>query len=88
MPSYYTQKATGTQNKKSTDYWFYGLQPAHDHDASTAFSLGVKGVMQTKYSANQIELGHFASNQSKIPTGANVIELYYHKNNNSWTNSN
>lgn len=76
--AYLTQDAT-----VGKETWrFYGEQPAHDHDASTKFSTAVTGVMKATYGDKAaIELGHFASNQSSIPSSGKgfkgVVELVY-----------
>ena len=82
--AYLTQDAT-----VGKETWrFYGEQPAHDHDASTKFSAAVTGVMKATYGNNaDIELGHFASNQSSIPSSGKgfkgVVQLVY--KNKAWS---
>lgn len=81
--AYLTQDATVGRDT----YRFYGVQPAHhDHDVSAKFSTAVTGVMRATYGADAaIELGHFASNQSKIPSEGKgfkgVVELVYRNKN-------
>jgi len=80
--AYYTQDATvGTEVNR-----FYAEQSAHNHETGIEFSKAIKAIMKATYGQTaDIELGHFASNQSKVPTGGTrVVELYWR--NNGWTN--
>jgi hypothetical protein len=82
MAKYYTQDATVGKDVNR----FYGDQASHDHAAAVAFSDAITAIMKATYGAKaKIELGHFASNQSKIPTGGKrVVELKWKKG--GWTN--
>ena len=82
MAKYYTQDATVGKDV----YRFYGDQAAHAHDTGVEFSKAITDLMQLSFpNAKKIELGHFASNQSSIPSGGkSVIELKWKKG--AWTN--
>ena len=82
MAKYYTQDATVGKDVNR----FYGDQAAHDHEAGVDFSKAITAIMKATYKNGKIELGHFASNQSSIPTGGKrVVELKW--KNNGWTNA-
>ena len=83
MARYYTQDATVGKEVNR----FYGDQSKHDHDTGVDFSKAITAIMRVTYGATaKIELGHFASNASSIPTGGKrVVELKW--KNNGWTNA-
>ena len=83
MATYYTQDATvGTEVNR-----FYGTESAHNHDTGTKFGQAIKAIMKLTYGKNaDIRMGHFASNQSSIPTGGRrVVQLKW--KNGDWTNN-
>lgn len=83
MATYYTQDATIGKDV----YRFYGDQAAHAHDIGVKFSKAITDLMKLSFpKAPTIELGHFMSNQSSIPTGGkSVTELKWKKG--VWTNT-
>jgi hypothetical protein len=83
MATYYTQDATVGADVNR----FYGTESKHNHDTATQFSTAIKEILKVTYGKNaDIRMGHFASNQSKIPTGGKrVVELKFKTG--GWTNS-
>jgi hypothetical protein len=82
MATYYTQDATvGTEVNR-----FYGAQTAHNHDTGTKFGQAIKAIMKLTYGATaDIRLGHFAKDQSRIPTGGRrVVQLKWKSG--DWSN--
>lgn len=80
MP-YYTQDA----KVGGRTFRFYGVQNAHNHNRGIEFSKAIKDLIAVSFGGTEPELGHFASNQSSIPTGGDqVVELKWR--NNAWTN--
>jgi hypothetical protein len=80
--AYYTQDSTvGTEVNR-----FYADQAAHSHETGVAFSKAIKAIMKLTYGKDaDIEMGHFASNQSRIPTGGRrVVQLKW--KNGGWVN--
>lgn len=84
MATYYTQDATvGTEVNR-----FYGEQTAHNHDTGKEFSQAIVQIMKLTYgNTARIELGHFASNQAKAPTGGRRVVQLKWKKSNGWSNN-
>ena len=79
MP-YYTQDA----RVGDRTFRFYGAQTAHNHNRGIEFSKAIKDLCVLSF-GDEPELGHFASNQSSVPTGGDrIIELKWR--NNAWSN--
>lgn len=77
---YLTQDArVGTRT-----FRFYAVQNTHNHTKSVEFSKAIKELLNVSFPGEKFELGHFAKEQSSIPSGTDVVQLFWR--NNAWTN--
>ena len=81
MATYFIQNAT----VETRTFRFYGVQTAHNHDTGNKFTKAIKDLMALSFPRKEVAVSPFRSGQSAIPTGSDVVQLFWKSGN--WTNT-